>query len=51
MLKHFGVEPLVVLDGGPLPSKEGTENEREKYAGASNLIEHRHCSDARLSAQ
>lgn len=34
MLKHFGVEPLVVLDGGHLPSKEGTEIEREKCVGA-----------------
>ncbi|SCV74311.1 BQ2448_6743 [Microbotryum intermedium] len=29
MLKHYGVTPLIVFDGGYLPSKMGTEEERE----------------------
>jgi hypothetical protein len=32
MLKHFGVTPYLVFDGDYLPSKAGTEAEREKYA-------------------
>lgn len=31
MLKHYGVRPYVVFDGGPLPSKAGTEAERAAY--------------------
>ena len=31
MLQHYGVKPYVVFDGGPLPSKAGTETERESY--------------------
>ena len=31
MLKHFGVTPYMVFDGDYLPSKAGTEAEREKY--------------------
>ncbi|KAM0749596.1 PIN domain-like protein, partial [Meredithblackwellia eburnea MCA 4105] len=30
MFKHHGVTPLLVFDGGPLPSKRGTEMERKK---------------------
>ena len=30
MLEHFGVAPLVVLDGGPLPSKAGQEDLRRR---------------------
>ncbi|KAL8278126.1 hypothetical protein RQP46_009450 [Phenoliferia psychrophenolica] len=30
MLKHFGVTPLIVFDGGLLPSKMGTEGDRER---------------------
>ncbi|GAA5924300.1 hypothetical protein JCM1841_001355 [Sporobolomyces salmonicolor] len=30
MLKYYGVTPLIVFDGGLLPSKMGTEDEREK---------------------
>lgn len=29
MLKHFGVTPILVFDGGLLPSKMGTEDARE----------------------
>lgn len=29
MLKHFGVTPVLVFDGGLLPSKMGTEDARE----------------------
>ena len=28
LLRHFGVEPYVVFDGGPLPAKAGTETDR-----------------------
>lgn len=30
MLKHYGVKPFVVFDGGHLPAKKGTEEERKK---------------------
>ncbi|KAK4704526.1 exonuclease 1, partial [Phenoliferia sp. Uapishka_3] len=30
MLKHFGITPFIVFDGGLLPSKMGTEGDREK---------------------
>ncbi|KAL8278112.1 hypothetical protein RQP46_009436 [Phenoliferia psychrophenolica] len=30
MLKHFGVTPFIVFDGGLLPSKMGTEGDRER---------------------
>ncbi|GAA6064700.1 hypothetical protein JCM10212_000117 [Sporobolomyces blumeae] len=30
MLKYYGVEPYVVFDGGLLPSKMGTEGDRER---------------------
>lgn len=30
MLKYYGVTPFLVFDGGLLPSKMGTEDEREK---------------------
>lgn len=30
MLRHFGVEPFMVFDGAPLPTKEGTEKERQQ---------------------
>ncbi|GAA5870805.1 hypothetical protein JCM1840_006809 [Sporobolomyces johnsonii] len=30
MLKYYGVTPFIVFDGGLLPSKMGTEDEREK---------------------
>lgn len=30
MLRHFGVEPYMVFDGSPLPTKEGTHVERRK---------------------
>lgn len=32
MLKHYGVTPVMVFDGGLLPSKMGTEDERERCA-------------------
>ena len=37
MLKYFGVTPLIVFDGGLLPSKMGTEGDREKCASTSGL--------------
>ena len=30
MLRHHGIEPYVVFDGGPLPAKKGTEVSRAK---------------------
>lgn len=38
MLKHFGVTPVMVFDGGLLPSKMGTEDEREKLASLQPLL-------------
>lgn len=40
MLRHFGVEPYMVFDGSPLPTKKGTEKDRaskrEKASEAAN---------------
>ena len=30
LLRHHGIAPYLVFDGGPLPAKLGTENGREK---------------------
>jgi len=30
MLRHFGITPYIVFDGGPLPAKKGTEESRAK---------------------
>ncbi|KAJ3502406.1 hypothetical protein NLJ89_g8902 [Agrocybe chaxingu] len=30
LLKHHGIEPYIVFDGGPLPAKKGTETERKQ---------------------
>jgi exonuclease-1 len=34
MLRHFGITPYVVFDGGPLPAKRGTEALRAKSAAS-----------------
>lgn len=28
---HHGITPVIVLDGANLPSKSGTESDRDKY--------------------
>ena len=42
MLRHNGVEPYIVFDGGPLPAKKGTENERrqkrEESMACANML-------------
>lgn len=30
-LRHHGIEPFLVFDGGPLPAKKGTEVSRAKW--------------------
>ncbi|KAF9557610.1 PIN domain-like protein [Agrocybe pediades] len=30
LLRHYGIEPYIVFDGGPLPAKKGTEKERRQ---------------------
>ena len=30
LLQHYGITPYIVFDGGPLPAKKGTEQERKK---------------------
>jgi len=30
LLRHHGIEPYLVFDGGPLPAKKGTEVERKR---------------------
>lgn len=30
LMRHHGIEPYIVFDGGPLPAKQGTEVERRK---------------------
>ncbi|KZS98264.1 PIN domain-like protein [Sistotremastrum niveocremeum HHB9708] len=52
MLRHFGIQPYLVFDGGPLPAKKGTEQERQKrrdenFARASELAKAGKHSQAR----
>lgn len=35
LMRYHGVEPYIVFDGGPLPAKRGTEDERKKNRDAS----------------
>ncbi|KAG9098530.1 Rad2 nuclease [Ceratobasidium sp. 370] len=35
MMRHHGVTPYVVFDGGPLPAKRGTESDREEKRAKS----------------
>jgi exonuclease-1 len=37
LLRHHGIEPYIVFDGGPLPAKKKTEVSREKYVLSSLL--------------
>jgi exonuclease-1 len=30
LMRHHGIEPYIVFDGGPLPAKKKTEVSREK---------------------
>jgi 5'-3' exonuclease len=30
LLRHFNIEPYIVFDGGPLPAKQSTEQERKR---------------------
>lgn len=30
LLRHHGIQPYLVFDGGPLPAKQGTESERKQ---------------------
>ena len=30
LLRHYGIQPYVVFDGGPLPAKKGTDSERKR---------------------
>lgn len=30
LLRHYGIKPYIVFDGGPLPAKKGTEHERKQ---------------------
>lgn len=30
LLRYHGIEPYLVFDGGPLPAKKGTENDRKQ---------------------
>lgn len=36
LLKHYGITPYVVFDGGPLPSKIRVEKDREQYVRICN---------------
>ncbi|KAJ1311179.1 hypothetical protein OPQ81_009680 [Rhizoctonia solani] len=35
MLRHHGITPYIVFDGGPLPAKRGTEKDREEKRAKS----------------
>ena len=30
LLRHYNIHPYIVFDGGPLPAKKGTEQERKQ---------------------
>ncbi|KAG8917139.1 Rad2 nuclease, partial [Tulasnella sp. 417] len=52
MMRHYGVKPYLVFDGGPLPAKKGTESERSKkraenLARANSLTEQGQHAQAR----
>jgi exonuclease-1 len=34
-MRHHGIEPYIVFDGGPLPAKKKTEVSREKYVNST----------------
>lgn len=36
MLRHYKITPVVVFDGGNLPCKAATEDERDKYGKLLN---------------
>jgi len=40
LLKYYNIQPYIVFDGGPLPAKKGTEQERkqkrEEYLSKGN---------------
>lgn len=38
MMRHYGVKPYLVFDGGPLPAKKGTESERSKCVVSFEMI-------------
>ena len=38
-MRHHKVEPFLVFDGGPLPAKMGTEEDREKFVDSFNVCE------------
>ena len=42
LLRHYGIQPFIVFDGGPLPAKKGTEHERrqkrEEYLSKGNKL-------------
>jgi exonuclease-1 len=40
LLLEHNVIPVVVFDGGPLPSKQGTEKERRMYVGPKYICAH-----------
>lgn len=40
LLKHHGITPFIVFDGGPLPAKKGTEVSRAKYVQLLHLEHH-----------
>ncbi|KAG6917114.1 hypothetical protein DXG01_003780 [Tephrocybe rancida] len=37
LLRHNNIEPYIVFDGGPLPAKKGTEDERQKRRDEARL--------------
>jgi exonuclease-1 len=52
LLRHYGIRPYIVFDGGPLPAKRGTEEERtrrrtENLACANELMARGKHSQAR----
>jgi len=44
LLRHYKVVPVVVFDGGSMPCKAATDNERQRYGNSS-------CDDIWLRVQ
>lgn len=39
LLRHHGVKPIMVFDGGPLPMKLDQENKRARYANIGKFMQ------------
>lgn len=47
LLRHHKIIPYIVLDGGPLPAKRGTESERKKRRDENLAIANRFSAEGK----